>query len=514
MAKLKEQIKEKIELLSEGQFQQLANDFVRLYLPDVFKGLNELSGLNLKEQPIPGQPDSYSFYDSGLAAVQASKNDDWSGKAKEDIDSMKKTLKDHITCLCFVFKLTDVNPTDKKINEIKDYAFEKLGVSQEMVDFIFGGSLISELSQPKYAGILHRNLGIELDRKPFKTLIEKIESFNIDFYPKLEDFERGIIFLPKDRVVNARSVLDKSRRDLGILGMGSSGKTIFALALGFGYYKRGYEVLFFDFEKHCDSGKADETYNFILNNHHENLLIILDNVHVYEQMYALFKRIKALQLSLGDSSFKIIYVGRKIWPKDDEKNFLKKFLLNEHGYVINLGEQNRKDRFNAVDWESFYNVFKHFIIKNGEEFWKPPKSQLEDWCRIFGNDLFIFSYALYEYAKKGRKLRSFNASRKQVYEKIGSRYLEDYKENKDFKDFIDLCAIGALNLLAPLSYFNPKHDYEKILVDPIKNGIVLELLIEQERYFSIIYPSLGKAIMTVHYKNKKNKQPRLKSGYS
>lgn len=509
MPTLKEQIKEKIELLSEHEFQQLANDFARLYSPETFKGLNELSGMNLKGFTIPGQPDSYSIYKNGLATVQASKNDDWSGKSKKDIDLMVTSLKNRINYICFIFKLMDVKPTDKKINEIKDYAFEKLGVSQEMVDFLFGGSLISELSQPKYSGILYKNLGITLNRKPFKTLKEKIQSFSIEFYPKLDDFEKSIVFLPKERAINAKSSLDDRRHDLGVLGLGSSGKTMFVLTLGFDYYNNGYEVLYFDFESSCDDRTADEIYDFILKNHHQNLFLILDNVHLYEKMYPLFKKIRDLQLELGNNTFKIIYVGRKIWPKDEEKNFLKKFILNEHGYVINLGAPNEKERYSSLDSESFYNVFKYFTIKNRESFWNPPKSQLDKWCVIFGNDLFIFSYALYEYARKGRKLRTFNASRKLVHEKIGSEYLKEYKSKDDLNNFIDLCSLGTLDLLVPFSFFNPTHDYEEIFNYGIKKGIIVELLVKQERYYSIIYPSLAKSIITVFFKNKEKELNHL-----
>lgn len=371
MLNLWKQIQEKIDDLNPNEFQIMANNFVRIYRQEVFRGLNELSGLNIDEECVKGQPDSYADYDGGWAALEASKQlKGWYRKSRSDIDRLyEKSTKENIkiTYLCFVFRTSEKTKPDER-EEIKDYAFKKLGVSQELVELIFGDKLISELALPQYARILKNDLRISLSTNPFKDIKRVIESLELtDFYPKLDDFEEGIVFFPKERIERAESVLNNTRRDLGILGLGTSGKTTFALTLGYNYYKDGYIVLYFDFKEEFDEDTIKLLYETIVQNEDIRLLIILDNVHLYPNMYMLYKEIRdrqKLMIEQKGDSFKIIYVGTKFWL-DDEFNFLKIFHKKERGWVENLGAKNQEDRLNSFDIESFYNVYRYFLIKTG-----------------------------------------------------------------------------------------------------------------------------------------------------
>lgn len=61
----------------------------------------------------------------------------------------------------------------------------------------------------------------------------------------------------------------------------------------------------------------------------------------------------------------------------------------------------------------------------------------------------------------------------------------------------------------PVEFFNLENPHRDIFADEIEKGIVLPIKLNQKKHFTIIYPSLAKAIVTVRYKNKEEELNNL-----
>lgn len=318
---------------------------------------------------------------------------------------------------------------------------------------------------------------------PFGNLIDEI-SKKRSFFPSLEEFEKNYVYFPKIIFLDSINKLNSNNQFL-ILGEGASGKTVFSFVLGMHYIQNEKnEVLYLDFKENNSDVILLSVCRFLEINGNSNQLVILDNIHLCQKLNYIYPQIKNSQIK---NKFKVLYVGRKTkftLPDSDNDTFLQKYSENGGQNII---LQPRP--------AMFYLVFKRFQKKYSLNV--DGKNQDYDTFReIFGNDLFMFSFAI-ESQKEDFDFKNLDPYKGKVALEIEKRYFKPVEEDKQqLNRFIDLCGFCSLDLSAPKKLFEPlTTPYENPFIKYREQGIIYEY--DKLRY-NLVHSSLGHLIFNYH----------------
>ncbi|MBL7148139.1 MAG: AAA family ATPase, partial [Nanoarchaeota archaeon] len=301
---------------------------------------------------------------------------------------------------------------------------------------------------------------------------------------------------------------DKSRvlwaldnfNEVGVMGVGVSGKTTFSFVLGYKFLEENYQVLYLNFNEKDDFSKIKDILGVIDNYQNKKLLIILDNVHLFKHSLDLYQELR----KKSSREFKVIYVGRKVYALyDDEVNFFKTYISVIKGQFVHL----------KYDIPRFVNIYNYFKTKYNQKV-TPHNGVFEIWSNIFQNEIRIFAWALLDFFNKNNSLptRVPELNSKYVSTIIKKEYLSKAGDNID--RFLDLCKIAQLDLFAPVKLFNLKNPDSQIFTNFKEEGIVYQFYDRKnERQIGMLSPRLAKLILNVHYEGDKspveNKQREL-----
>lgn len=108
------EIKRKIDDLSPGAFQRLAEDYARLIYPGRFRSLIP-SGRNYQNEPVQPWPDAFVLLpDSRRDVLEATHSDRWKAHLEQDLEAAQKLP--HWKLAGFLFVAWAKQPDDSEID--------------------------------------------------------------------------------------------------------------------------------------------------------------------------------------------------------------------------------------------------------------------------------------------------------------------------------------------------------------------------------------------------------------
>jgi hypothetical protein len=243
------------------RFQRFAARFAEVYKPNIFENINYFSGMNTRYQAIGGHPDSWRFYDGGVACIEASKiePEGIKGKVRDDMEGLAKEI---IKCnrkatyaLIIHSSLCDRIPSDcaELEHDLRQYVMTNLDIDSNHVEIILGYNLISILiGSPKYGPLLREFFGINTMNGPFHPMENDIRLTHRSYqFPTANDISTGKIYIEPEFTDRCIKSLDSKNKVL-LKGRSGSGKSVLSFILGFHYLKRNYDCLFVDLRLKTD----------------------------------------------------------------------------------------------------------------------------------------------------------------------------------------------------------------------------------------------------------------------
>ena len=158
------------------------------------------------------------------------------------------------------------------VRQLQDYLVKQLGPSVSGKLKALEGK-IDDVS----IGIQHIEQ-ILTSLRYFRTLEEYLLEPGPRF-PKLNDFEEGLIYLPEKYVSDIQNHLKVKRRAL-VVGRSAAGKTVFAIALAKHFQETESYTVFYGDVALAEQGDGRKWYQIIRANDRKGTLYILDNCHL------------------------------------------------------------------------------------------------------------------------------------------------------------------------------------------------------------------------------------------
>ncbi|MCK4735902.1 MAG: hypothetical protein KAT65_25835 [Methanophagales archaeon] len=241
----------------------------------------------------------------------------------------------------------------------------------------------------------------------FKPLDEELKSRR-DF-PKLEDFEKGLVFVDKKKAHDILKVIKGANKCL-IYGKPASGKTVFAFAFGRTFSKT-FLVRYLDLKGGFD---PDKLLQEVIISNSSQILYIIDNCHIWpEKVYNLIELIEA-----NNIKSKFLFVSRNI----------KGFLSEGENYFKLLKDYTIQIKDTVLVFKNIIDLYEDYECKDLSDYIKKDY----DVNRIMhkcGQDLFILSYFLYAWNPKETRRSLDEVKEEEILNKISEKYLEPYEGN-------------------------------------------------------------------------------------
>ncbi|MCR4344313.1 MAG: hypothetical protein NUV44_06060, partial [Candidatus Scalindua sp.] len=464
-----------------GFFQKLAESYAELVYPDRFSGLIPF-GRNLKGQTISGWPDAYAYTKDGkLDAIEATMGTDWSGHLSKDLESAKKKKKD-IEVAGFLFISWKSEPAIKLINAHKRN-FEKLGIPSERITFVFRRQLVRTITDSKFAKIWV-NLGIALNSYPFALVDSCDELFGLDdqldaFAPARSEYENNIVHRPGicDQIEDA---LEKKGFAL-VRGRGASGKTVLAIQLSFGKKFKNKPVYYLDIASYTDSdalgANVENVFHALTTRASIGVLFIVDNIHQDERLAG--HLVKHWERNRNGSN--LLLLGREV-SNDTTFSGRAPALSNYKTNTFRL----------RIEQEDLLGVYIRLLKRFNPTFTELPRKELlNEWFKLFGGDLIIFSSAIVsriEQLSKG----VLELTRRDAEIHVRERYLNRLDETKRLHLLI-IAVFSSLEIAMPYDVL-PFVDVDFA----INRGIVFRSKMDSDNSvtFRLVHSGLGDLLLS------------------
>ena len=315
--------------------------------------------------------------------------------------------------------------------------------------------------------------------RPF-CLIERARLFGSpgnlrDFAPTEEEFRGGR--------VHRSAVTDQVEQRLSnddwvlVRGLGAAGKTVLALQIAMHPQSRFVGFLVYYLNLQDMDKEVDDAPDAIPTLAREDVLFVVDNVHINEDLAEkIYRRWEEKR-----SGSRLLMLGRFVAGVRDERGVRRpmEFLAKD---ALRL----------KVCGDDLAGVFRRLASRwssSGMAIPEPPDTVLRSWCKVFGGDLIAFSAAV------GERMRDLLASQWQLKagdagEYIKKTYLKGISR-EELESLLRLAALAEIELSA-----TPKAVHDIHLERYIRTGLVLGILRsnQQDLSYKLIHPGFAELI--------------------
>lgn len=400
-------IDDAIEGLAPAAFQQLAEAYARISLPDRFEHLT-VYGRNPHGQTVAGWPDAYTIRPDGrLDAIEATRDArNWRAHLGEDLRKAAALPKPGLGGLLFV---AWARPPGPGALEPERQALLALGADAEAIVFRFRPDLVAALRSPAFAAVW-QDLGLAATAWPFMA-ISRAPLFggggSAMFAPSREEIACRLVHVPTAADVAARR-LDRDGWSL-VLGRGASGKTVLASLIGMQWEARGSPCYYLDLAPAGGTlavagwGAALEV---LASRAASNALFVIDNVH-RDEAFASVLHDHWQQIGAGS---RLLLLGRDTAHESS--------VLGTQSPLARLRAQRIQLRVGRNDLRGVWRRLD--ARSSGPSRSDPPPAALDAWLRLFAGDLIAFSAAI---ALRGPRPPGWSLSADDARTYVQTRYL-------------------------------------------------------------------------------------------
>jgi hypothetical protein len=265
--------------------------------------------------------------------------------------------------------------------------FRQLGVPPDELWFVFKRELVAALTKPAFAHVWLELLKLPVSCYPFQPIDEASTIFGSERDPKpqiptLREYPDGIHRPRLADDVEAR-LKDKDRRWALVRGHGAAGKTVLAAQVGLKRRACGFPAYYIDLGEFSEDGSSldmGRVLEVVTSRTDANVLFIVDNVHLIEkQARAIYDHWR----QCGDPG-ELLMLGRRVTEVD------------ARGRPRPLGDLETDALDLTVGVDDLAGVFARLKrkIKPGTSVHVPRGVALDEWARLFGEDLVAFSAAV------------------------------------------------------------------------------------------------------------------------
>ena len=465
-------IASRLEVLSPGEFQLLAEQYAKLRYPRRFINLSPV-GRNFLNVSIAPWPDARSvLVDGRHDVVEASKSKDWKGHLEDDLDHIAALGNGRLAGYLFV-SLADEPRDTTSIQDI--YArLQRLGIPLDQVQVVFRRQLIAELTQPAFCRIVQEALKLRCDCTPF-SLVHRAKIFGRgdSVVPDIKEYlER--------KVHRCRQVDEVESRLLTagyavVRGVGASGKTVLAAQVALGRFFAHAPAYYLDLTIEQDVGRVLETMTLRSD---EQVLFIVDNIHLDEDVAdTIFDHWRDYC-----STSHLLMLGRLTAVSE----------VTAASSSSGIPESDVIEVITGID--DLLGVYRRLFWKTtgAENQTTPPETALLKWQSLFGGDLIAFSFAVMrrvgDLARCQWELRGEDA-REYVREKY--LYSRDMSE-AERDNLLRVSFLSVYETPTPLEALNPHG-----LRESLRRGVVLRSEHGRSRWvrFRLVHPGLGQLLL-------------------
>lgn len=465
------------------RFEAICEDYLRTfpeYKDLVTTGRNIMGKIKSSVcDSLMYEPKTGHYYAFAYSTVRKK---DWKRKAKESIKEVKEYFKKRGLKCKRIIICTNQEAGEDDQTELGKYA-KNVEMEFDLHHLIRIRDGIIDLPI-----LLYRHFSITPQIKHFELLDKKLKSRKglLPNFPKLEDFENGLVFMEKRKAYDVLEVIEDKNMCL-LYGKPAAGKTVFAFAFG-RFFSETYLSYYLDIKGEFDS--AALLREMIINNSSQ-ILFIIDNCHMWpETVYNLIKLIETNNIKT-----KILFISRGI----------KSFLGEGENYFEVLKGCTIPIVANETVFKNIISLYENYRCK-GLSHYTSKRYDANAIMNKCGQDLFILSYFLdaWNPEKTGRSLDE--VKEEEIFDRISEKYLEPYDRKIERNNLlVSLSALYQFEfpIESPFFYSQianiPKDEREGIL----NEGLIEVQEAKDERLYFLPHSTFASLVLkTVEKKNK------------
>ena len=465
-------IASRLDALSPGEFQLLAEQYAKLRYPRRFINLSPV-GRNVLNVPVGPWPDARSvMVDGRHDVVEASKGKDWKRHLEEDLDHIAALGDGRLAGYLFV-SLADEPRDTTCIQDI--YArLARLGVPVDRVQIVFRRQLVAELTQPAFCRVVHEILKLHCDCTPF-SLVQRAKIFGRgdSVVPELKEY----LELKVHRCNQVDEV--ESRLQVAgyavVRGVGASGKTVLAAQVALGRFFAHAPTYYLDLTIEQDIGHVLETMTLRSD---EQVLFIVDNIHLDEDVAnTVFDHWRDYC-----STSHLLMLGRLTTTRGVTAATSSSGVPESGGIELTSGIDDLLGVYRRVFWK----------LTGDEVQNTPPENALLKWQSLFGGDLIAFSCAVMRrVGDLGRCQWELRGADAREYVRDKYLYSRDMSE-VERENLLRVAILSVYETLLPLEALNPQG-----LRESLRRGVVLRSEHGRSRWvrYRLVHPGLGQLLL-------------------